>query len=311
MGRVMSRGPGGCGWDNFQGFRLQGSPECANIPALAVGRECFVSRIADCFARLRAQGRKALIPYLTAGDPQPELTVPLLHALVTAGADLIELGVPFSDPMADGPVIQRAHERALAHGMSLRRVLAQVAEFRQRDTQTPVVLMGYLNPIEIWGYTDFAQAAAASGVDGLLVVDLPPEEAEPLVAALRQHRLDLIFLLAPTTTAARAQRIVAVGSGFLYYVSLKGVTGAGHLDTQGVQARLAQLRLLTDLPLGVGFGIQDGATARQVGQGADAVIIGSALIRRIESLAAEPNRLLVEVPGWLHELRLALDGAET
>ncbi len=270
-----------------------------------------MSRIATCFASLRAQGRKALIPYLTAGDPHPDLTVPLLQALVAAGADLIELGVPFSDPMADGPVIQRAHERALAQGVTLRKVLALVAEFRQQDTRTPVVLMGYLNPVEVLGYAEFAQAAAASGVDGVLVVDLPPEEADGLAAALRQQHLDLIFLLAPTTTSARARQIAAVGSGFLYYVSLKGVTGAGHLDTQGVQARLAQWRALTDLPLGVGFGIQDGATARQVSSGADAVIIGSALIRQMEALAATPKRLLVEVPAWLHALRLALDGEGT
>jgi tryptophan synthase alpha chain len=270
-----------------------------------------VSRISGCFQQLRTQGRKALIPYLTAGDPHPRLTVALMQALVTAGADIIELGVPFSDPMADGPVIQRAHERALAHGTSLHTVLAQVAEFRQQDNRTPVVLMGYLNPIETWGYAEFAQAAAASGVDGCLIVDLPPEEAHPLVDVLRSHALDLIFLIAPTTTEARAKRIIAQGSGFLYYVSLKGVTGAGHLDSASIRDRLAQLRPLTSLPLGVGFGIRDGATARAVAEWADAVVVGSALIQQIESFAADPEKLLLEVQRWLAELRTALDGGQS
>ncbi|MBK1701347.1 tryptophan synthase subunit alpha, partial [Thiococcus pfennigii] len=208
-----------------------------------------MSRIAQRFADLAGQGRTALVPFVTAGDPTPEVTVPLMHALAAAGADLIELGVPFSDPIADGPVIQRATERALAHGVSLRAVLEMVRRFRAEDTRTPVVLMGYLNPIEVMGYAEFAVAARAAGVDGVLVVDVPPEEGHDLVAALRGEGLDLVYLVAPTSGEGRIAKIAAVASGFVYYVSVKGVTGAGHLDVADVAEKLAQIRHHTALPV--------------------------------------------------------------
>ena len=266
-----------------------------------------MSRIAGRFAELRAAGRKALIPYVTAGDPEPGVTVPLMHALVAAGADIVELGVPFSDPMADGPVIQAACERALVHHTSLRRVLDMVREFRSRDADTPVVLMGYLNPIEVMGYEGFAQAAAEAGVDGVLTVDLPPEEAHDLVQALRAKTLDPIFLLSPTSSGARMDRIGAMASGFIYYVSIKGVTGSSQLDVAAVAAKLAEIRGHSDLPLGVGFGIRDAESAARVAAVADAVVVGSALVSRIPELVASPERIPESLAGVLAQMRAAMD----
>ncbi len=266
-----------------------------------------MSRIASCFQTLRRSGRKALIPYITAGDPQPALTVPLLHAMVAAGADLIELGVPFSDPMADGPVIQRACERALRQGVSLRQVLELVRAFRCEDRTTPLVLMGYLNPIECMGYQDFARAAAAAGVDGVLTVDLPPEEAQELLTALLAVDLDPIFLLAPTSTPERIQKVAALARGYVYYVSLKGVTGAATLDVLDVGQKLDVIRRYTDLPVGVGFGIKDAASAAAVARLADAVVVGSALVSWIEQLEDEPERLQTEITGLLAAMRRAMD----
>ncbi|MCC6534826.1 MAG: tryptophan synthase subunit alpha [Burkholderiales bacterium] len=245
-----------------------------------------MSRIAATFQHLRQAGRKALVPYFTAGDPDLASIVPIMHALARAGADVIELGVPFSDPMADGPTIQRASERALAKGASLARILDEVAGFRRADAATPVVLMGYANPIEAMGVARFAERAGASGVDGVLVVDYPPEEARELAEAAAGQGIDMIFLVAPTTTEARMREIAAVARGYVYYVSLTGVTGARHLDLAAVQAKLARLRQLTVLPIGVGFGIRDGETARAVAAFADAVVIGSALVETIEAAAA-------------------------
>lgn len=269
-----------------------------------------MSRIAGMFERLRGQRRTALIPFVTAGDPDPEVTVPLMHAMVAAGADLIELGVPFSDPIADGPVIQRATERALAHGVSLRQVLGMVRAFRDLDANTPVVLMGYLNPIEVMGYAAFAGEAQAAGVDGALVVDAPPEESHDLVSALRTAGLDLVYLLAPTSTASRIERIGEAASGFVYYVSVKGVTGAGHLDIADVATHLAAIRARIRLPLGVGFGIKDAETAAAVARVADAVIVGSAIVGRIEQLAAAPEAIPGAVAEFLGTLRTAIDGAD-
>lgn len=266
-----------------------------------------MSRIEACFKSLRERKRKALIPFFTAGDPQPQLTVPLMHALVESGADILELGVPFSDPMADGPVIQRSSERALKHGVRLLDVIEMVRAFRQRDTNTPVVLMGYLNPVEILGYTQFAQSARAAGVDGVLTVDLPPEEAGEFTATMRAHDLDAIFLLAPTTSEERIQRICGSASGFVYYVSLKGVTGSDKLDVDGVRDRVAAIRRHTRLPVGVGFGIKDPESAAQVAAVSDAVVVGSAVVSRMEAAAADPQRLNDEVTAFLKSLRSALD----
>ncbi len=266
-----------------------------------------MSRIAARFDALRGNGRKALIPYITAGDPQPDVTVPLMHALVEAGADLLELGVPFSDPMADGPVIQAACERALKHHVSLRQVMGMVKEFRRTDNDTPVILMGYLNPVEVMGYETFAAAAQASGVDAALTVDLPPEEGCDLVAALKAHDIDPIFLAAPTSSDERIRLMAKNGGGFLYYVSFKGVTGANRLDVQAVKSKLDQIRANTDLPVGVGFGIRDAASAAQVAAVADAVVVGSALVNRIAELANEPARIPAEAPRVIAEMRAAMD----
>jgi len=233
-----------------------------------------------------------------------------MHALVAAGADIIELGVPFSDPMADGPVIQRASERALEHRVSLRQVLGMVREFRHNDAATPVVLMGYLNPIEIMGYQRFAEEAAGAGVDGVLIVDLPPEEGGELLPSLETTGLAPIFLIAPTTSSARIARICAAARGFVYYVSLKGVTGAGHLDMEAVAGKLSEIRALTELPVGVGFGISDAATAGRVAEVADAVIVGSAIVRLVEELASSPERIPQRVGDFVAELRQAIDAAE-
>jgi tryptophan synthase alpha chain len=265
------------------------------------------NRIDQRFAELKAQGRTALIPYITAGDPAPAHTVDFMHACVEAGADVIELGVPFSDPMADGPVIQKACERALVHGTRLQHVLEMVAEFRQRDSETPVVLMGYLNPIERMGYDVFTREAQASGVDGVLVVDMPPEEAGDNAALFAEHGLQSIFLLAPTTSEARARAICEHGEGYLYYVSLKGVTGAATLDADAVGEQLSKLRRVTDLPLCVGFGIRDGATAAAIGRVADGVIVGSALVGRIAERADDPASIPAALKSILGEMREALD----
>ena len=266
-----------------------------------------MSRIAACFQALQAQGKKALIPYVTAGDPHPSITVPLMHSMVEAGASIIELGVPFSDPMADGPTIQLAHERALVHNTSLISILAMVKEFRQTNQTTPVVLMGYLNPIEIMGYEAFAKAAQESGVDGVLTVDLPPEEGKEVLPLFKAHGLDPIFLVAPTTPTHRMQAIAEAASGFVYYVSLKGVTGANTLDTNQVAARLGQMREYTQLPLGVGFGIKDAATAAAVGKVADAVVVGSALIKQVEATPDDHAMIIKNISGLLASMRSALD----
>lgn len=266
-----------------------------------------MSRIERRFAALREQGRTALIPFITAGDPVKEITVSLMHKLVEQGADIIELGVPFSDPMADGPVIQRASERALAHHTSLHDVLEMVRAFRVTDSDTPVVLMGYLNPIEVMGYQSFAEAAAAAGVDGVLTVDVPPEEGSDFLAALREREIDPIYLLAPTSTEARIRKLTAAASGFVYYVSLKGVTGAGNLDIAAVADKLAQIRAVTDMPVGVGFGIKDVATARAMAEIADAVVVGSAIVSRVEQHADDPEAILASVGQFVGEIRQALD----
>ncbi|MBK1723762.1 tryptophan synthase subunit alpha [Thiocystis violacea] len=268
-----------------------------------------MSRIATRFEQLKGQGRTALIPFVTAGDPGPETTVPLMHAMVAAGADVIELGVPFSDPMADGPVIQRATERALAKGVRLADVLAMVRAFREQDAQTPVVLMGYLNPIEVMGYAAFSEQAQACGVDGALIVDVPPEEGHELVTTMKAHGLDLVYLLAPTSTQDRIRRIGEVASGFVYYVSVKGVTGAGHLDMADVAEHVAAIKAMIPLPVGVGFGIKDAETAARVAQVADAVIVGSAIVSRIESLAASPEQIPAAIADVLASLRSAIDAA--
>ncbi|HQU15529.1 MAG: tryptophan synthase subunit alpha [Chromatiales bacterium 21-64-14] len=266
-----------------------------------------MSRIDAMFATLRSAGRSALIPYITAGDPDPSATVPLLHAMVAAGADLVELGVPFSDPMADGPVIQAACERALGHHVTLSGVLEMVAEFRRDDARTPVVLMGYLNPVEAMGYERFVRAAVQAGVDGVLTVDLPPEEAGGLVRACTEGGLDPIFLVAPTTSRERIARICAVARGFVYYVSLKGVTGAAHLDVQSVTDKVREIRTITSLPVGVGFGIQDAASAARVAAVADAVVVGSALVQRIAKSAHHPDHAAREVALLLGTMRAAMD----
>ena len=268
-----------------------------------------MSRLPACFSRCRTAGRKALIPYVTAGDPDPGVTVSLMHAMVNAGADIIELGVPFSDPMAEGPVIQRAMERALEHDVTLDDVLGMVTEFRQQDNETPVVLMGYLNPVEVKGYREFADAASEAGVDGVLVVDMPPEEAVDLVSALRARDLNMIFLVAPTTDKQRIEAITRAGSGFIYYVSLKGVTGAGHLDIEAVKDRVSEIHKLTELPVGVGFGIKDAASAAQIASAADAIVVGSALVRKVEENTTSSEQINQAVAGLLSEMRQAMDAA--
>lgn len=261
-----------------------------------------MSRIAACFAAL--QGKKALIPFITAGDPHPSRTVELMHGLVDGGADIIELGVPFSDPMADGPVIQRASERALVHKVGLRDVLAMVAEFRKTNTTTPVVLMGYLNPVFVMGYADFAAEASKAGVDGVLTVDCPPEEAADLSAALIAADLDPVFLIAPTTPESRVREIARHARGYVYYVSLKGVTGAGNLDIDDVARKIAALRAHIQVPIGVGFGIRDAATAKAISVTADAVVVGSRLVQEIE--AATEQTAKERLTGLVAELKAAI-----
>jgi len=264
-----------------------------------------MSRIASTFQRLKAAQRKALIPFITAGDPDPSTTVPLMHALVEAGADIIELGVPFSDPMADGPTIQRSSERALKHHTSLAVVLDAVVRFRQTDPTTPVVLMGYANPIEAMGYERFAARAQQAGVDGVLVVDYPPEEGTELAAQLKPRGIDSIFLISPTSEEQRMQSVGRAASGYIYYVSLKGVTGATTLDLSELGAKIPQLRSHIELPIGVGFGIRDAHTAQAVARLADAVVIGSRLVQEIENSA--PDTLLANVRGLVGGMRKAID----
>ncbi len=264
-----------------------------------------MSRIQGCFESLARDRRKALIPYITAGDPHPSLTVPLMRAMVEAGADILELGVPFSDPMADGPVIQRAGDRALRHGVGLRDVIAMVAEFRRQEKAVPVVLMGYANPVEAMGVEAFVAAASAAGVDGVIVVDYPPEECEDFSSLAKRNGIDPIFLLAPTSTDERIAEVARIGSGYLYYVSLRGITGAANIDLKDVAARMPKIRAATRLPIGVGFGIRDAASARQVAQSADAVVIGSRIIQEIE--AGAPEQAAARVMAFLKPIRQALD----
>ncbi|MDB4002142.1 tryptophan synthase subunit alpha [Oceanospirillaceae bacterium] len=268
-----------------------------------------MSRIEACFSALKAQGRQALIPYVTAGDPNPQVTVGLMHQMVSVGADLIELGIPFSDPMADGPVIQLACERALSHNTSLAMILAMVAEFRQDNSTTPVVLMGYLNTVEKMGYDVFVAAAKEVDLDGVLLVDLPPEESADFAKNLRQAGLDAIFLITPTTTEERIKKICAVGSGYLYYVSLKGVTGGASIDTVAVEQKLDLVKQHTKLPLGVGFGIKDAASAARVSQIADGVVVGSVLVNALGDNANDPAKGCAQVVATLSEMRQAMDAA--
>ncbi|CAG0991238.1 tryptophan synthase alpha chain [Methylophilaceae bacterium] len=264
-----------------------------------------MSRIQSTFAALAQQNKKALVPYITAGDPHPRHTVDLMHALVEGGADIIELGVPFSDPMADGPVIQRASERALVHHVSLGGVLDMVRKFRERDEKTPVVLMGYANPIEAMGIETFVDRAKSAGIDGVLTVDYPPEECIEFVALLKSRDIDPIFLLSPTSEVSRIDTIVHQASGFVYYVSLKGVTGSQNLDIADVTRRLGGIRSRTQLPIGVGFGVRDAETARQVAGIADAVVVGSRMVQEVEKSTEQD--LIANVAALTRELRNAID----
>ena len=268
-----------------------------------------MSRIAATFDALKKDGRRALIPYVTDGFPYGDITPELMHGMVAAGADVIELGVPFSDPMADGPVIQKAGEDALARGVGMTQVLAMVSAFRAQDTTTPVVLMGYANPVEkydlVHGEDAFIRDAAKSGVDGLLIVDYPPEECEDFAARLRAADIDLIFLLAPTSTSERMAQVARIATGYVYYVSLKGVTGAGHLDTEAVGQMIPRIREHVGIPVGVGFGIRDARTAQAVGSAADAVVIGTKIIQLIDG---QPREQVVPlVAEFLAGIREALD----
>lgn len=264
-----------------------------------------MSRIEPTFAALAAQNRTTLITFVTAGDPAPELTVPLMHALVAGGVNVLELGIPFSDPMAEGPVIQRASERALAHGVGIRDVLGYVREFRRTNTTTPVVLMGYANPIERMGQAAFVEAAHAAGVDGTIVVDYPPEECEEFARLMQENGMDTIFLLAPTSTEERIRQVARVGGGFSYYVSLKGVTGAGNIDIEDVRRRIEHIRAHVKLPIGVGFGIRDAATACAIASVADGVVIGSRIIQEMEN--APPDEAVAVAHAFVATIRKALD----
>ena len=266
-----------------------------------------MSRIAALFSELKKTNKKALIPYVTAGDPNPNVTVSMMHGLVSAGADIIELGVPFSDPMADGPTIQLACERALKHNTSLRDVISMVAEFRQTDPNTPVVLMGYLNPVEAMGYETFAKAAQKAGIDGVLMVDMPPEESGENAQIFADHQLDIIYLIAPTTTDARISEIAKFSSGYVYYVSIKGVTGSAAIDVVDVSKNLERIRNRVDIPVGVGFGINNGEAAAAVASVADGVIVGSALVNKIAANADQPEKAISEVQAVLSEMRTAMD----
>jgi len=272
-----------------------------------------MSRINTYFDRLNASGKKALIPYITAGDPHLDATVPMMHSLVEAGADIIELGVPFSDPMADGPAIQLACERALAHNTSLKDVLKCVKQFRESNQETPVVLMGYLNPVEVMGYETFAKSAEEAGVDGVLLVDLPPEEADLVKPLFIKHNLDSIFLLAPTTSDSRTKLICEHGSGYVYYVSVKGVTGSSALDNDEVAAKVSAIQAQTDLPVGVGFGIKDGETAAQVASVANGVIVGSVLVNAIAKGAEQGSsvdEICKQLSSIIEDMRIAMDSSK-
>lgn len=266
-----------------------------------------MSRITPKLESLKQSGRKALIPFITAGDPNPAFTVPAMHAMVEAGADIIELGVPFSDPMADGPVIQRASERALAHKMSLRKVFELVREFRQKDDSTPVVLMGYLNPVEALGYANFVEKAREVGVDGVLTVDLPPEESTEFMPMLAESGIDPIFLLAPNSTRERIIKMGELGRGYLYYVSLKGVTGASNLNLDDVERKITEIRSLARLPIQVGFGVKDAKMASAVARLGDGVVVGSALIGKIEAAGEDTALALRQITELLHAMRASLD----
>ena len=266
-----------------------------------------MSRIQGRFEALAKAKRKALIPYIMAGDPHPSLAVPLMHGLVEAGADIIEFGVPFSDPMADGPVVQRSGERALKHGVGLSKVLGMVKDFRKSDTATPVVLMGYANPIEAMGIEKFAAVAKAAGIDGVIVVDYPPEECLEFAALMKKNDIDPVFLLAPTSTQKRIDEVARSGSGYLYYVSLRGVTGAANIDISEIKEKIPAIRKATRMPIGVGFGIRDAESARRVAQTADAVVIGSRIIQEIE--AGRPEDAVMRVKDFLKPIRQALDAS--
>lgn len=266
-----------------------------------------VNRIDVCLEALAAVGRKGVVPYVTAGHPHPDMTVDIMHGLVAAGADLLELGVPFSDPMADGPVIQRACEVALGHGVSLTMVFDMLRKFREHDTTTPVILMGYLNPVETMGTGQFTVGAAAAGADGVLLVDCPPEESREFNGLLKEKKLCQIYLLSPTTTEDRVRLIAEQGSGFLYYVALTGVTGADSLVPDTVAARVKAIRRITDLPVGVGFGIKDAKSAVALAAEADLVIVGSALVARLEEHG--DNEGVRAAGGLVSEIRAALDAA--
>jgi tryptophan synthase alpha chain len=264
-----------------------------------------MSRIQGRFEALAKAKRKALIPYIMAGDPHPSLTVPLLHGLVEAGADIIEFGVPFSDPMADGPVVQRSGERALKHGVGLKDVLSLVKQFREKDKTTPMVLMGYANPIEAMGVEKFAAAAKAAGIDGVIVVDYPPEECLEFSALMKKSDIDPVFLLAPTSTQKRIDEVARSGSGYLYYVSLRGVTGAANIDISEIKEKIPLIRKATKMPIGVGFGIRDAESAKRIAQTADAVVIGSRIIQEIEG--GRPEEAVTRVKNFLQPIRQALD----
>ncbi len=267
-----------------------------------------MNRINQRLAATRTAGKKALVAYIVSGDPVPEATLPTMHAMVAAGVDVIELGVPFSDPMAEGPTIQLAHERSLVHNTSLRSTMELVKQFRKTDTETPVVLMGYANPVERMGYKTFADTAYESGVDALLTVDLPPEEAKGLNIELKRVGIENIFLIAPTTTRERCEKVTASASGFIYYVSLKGVTGAGHLDTVEVKSKVEMLRGMTELPICVGFGIKDAESAKAVTENADGAVVGSLLVAEMGRLAGEPvGDIAAAVAKLIKPLREGLD----
>ncbi|MFD2228672.1 tryptophan synthase subunit alpha [Alkalimarinus sediminis] len=266
-----------------------------------------MSRIKAVMSQLKSDSKSALIPYITGGDPEPGLTVELMHELVSAGADIIELGIPFSDPMADGPVIQLACERALEHNVSLEDVLSMVSTFRQTDSNTPVVLMGYLNPVVTMGYSQFASKAAEAGVDGVLVVDLPPEEGGKLLAEMKKHDLDSVYLIAPTTTEDRIEAICEASSGYVYYVSVKGVTGSASLDVDSVAEKLAVIRGKSDIPVGVGFGIKDAESAAAVAKVADGVIVGSVLVNTIAANINDHEAIKSKIYQIMSSMRQAMD----
>jgi len=269
-----------------------------------------MSRITECFEALKADGQTALIPYVTAGDPEPWVTVPMLHAMVESGANIIELGIPFSDPMSDGPVIQKACERALKNDVTLHDVIDMVSRFREKDKKTPIVLMGYANPLEAMGYEAFAKAAQEAGIDGVLTVDMPPEESAEFVDIMDAHEIDTIFLVAPTTSDDRMDHIAKSARGFIYYVSIKGVTGTASIDIADVSEKLSQLGQHTSLPVGVGFGIRDGKSAADVSEVADAVVVGSTLVRCIAEHANNPEILPQALAGLVAEMRHAINARD-